>query len=62
MTDEDKTMGEICDELQAFGIQAYIDSNGRVWTLKYEGEIDTTKWEQIDRGYNLIGDPYGERS
>jgi hypothetical protein len=44
VSDDDKTMGEVCDELQALGSMAYVDLNGKVWRLKYEGEVDMSRW------------------
>lgn len=44
-SDEDKTMGEVCNELQAVGWMNYVARDGRVWRLKYMGEILLADWQ-----------------
>jgi hypothetical protein len=44
MSDEDKTMGEVMDEVQLLGWSSYVDCTGKVWRLKYLGEVATPEW------------------
>lgn len=44
MSNENLTMGQVCDELQALGTASYVDLSGKVWHLKYGGSVDLADW------------------
>lgn len=44
MTTENKTVGQLMDELEVLGTMNYVDLNGKIWKLKYEGSVEIQDW------------------